>query len=165
MVVAFAASALLIFARKPVLHAVGVDSIAASHPQAVGIVFLASGLFTCTYIFDWTARIIRRALARRQSRKCITALTYAEKKVLQPFLVNQTKSRPLSLADGVVRGLESKGIIYRSTDAGRLGPLGPTFAFSMEDWVWSKLMERPELIETEDGWPMSDRENRYGWME
>lgn len=96
-------------------------------------------------------RIVREFTANRRSlRKRIRALqdlTPQEQEVLTEYVRNNTKSRFLP-ADGVIGGLQVKGILYQSSPFGRAGLafVAPNFSYNIADWAWNHLKRHPELL-------------------
>lgn len=153
VVVIFIAAILLIFCPPAYLRYLSLDSFKVLHPHIIGLTFLVSGLLVVTYIWDKASYITRLVLARHKSREALNDLTLPERKVLQEFLGMRTKTKPLLLENGVVRGLEVKGIIFRASGIGHMErQLGPCFDYTIHDWAWKKLNTNPKLIEIPEDW-------------
>ncbi len=158
VIVLFVAAGILLFAPPSQLHLVGLDGVAVLHRNIVGLTFLISGILTLTFICTWAFDKARARLDLRRSRQAMRELTYQEKKLLQRFYVRHTKTQRLSAASGVVRGLETAGILSRASELGNMERLSePVFAYNLHHWVWKLIFQHPELISTPDGWYDPDR--------
>lgn len=71
-------------------------------------------------------------------------LTPVECKYLANYIFKQTQTAYFSPSDGVVGGLESKGILYRSSNLGRVH----NFAYNIQPWAYEQLSKNPQLLTT-----------------
>ena len=73
----------------------------------------------------------------------LSSLTPAEKRALQPYILNNENSVGFSIADGVAGGLVAKKILYRSANISH----GYSFPHNLQHWAREHLTKHPELLE------------------
>jgi len=102
-----------------------------------------------TYPIEWSWKILA---ARRhdghESKKRIAYLknlTKKEKKALQAYISQGTKTARWNVDSGVIAGLVGNSVLYR---ASKYGNAVGGFAFNISDWAWAYLLDHPEYIET-----------------
>jgi hypothetical protein len=81
-------------------------------------------------------------------------LTEDEKTILRFYIHGKTKTNYLRYQDGVVQGLESKGIIYL---ASRRGNMFRGFAYNISKIAWDRLNEKRGLLSGETNLARTDR--------
>ena len=69
-------------------------------------------------------------------------LTPVECKYLVNYVFKQTQTAYFAPSDGVVGGLESKGILYRSSNLGRVHK----FAYNIQPWAYEQLRQNPQFL-------------------
>lgn len=69
-------------------------------------------------------------------------LTPVECTYLANYIFKQTQTAYFAPSDGVVGGLESKGILYRSSNLGRVHK----FAYNIQPWAYEQLSKNPHLL-------------------
>ena len=69
-------------------------------------------------------------------------LTPVECKYLVNYIHKHTQTAYFAPSDGVVGGLESKGILYRSSSLGRVH----NFAYNIQPWAYEQLRKNPQLL-------------------
>ena len=147
--VLFVASAFLLFAPHELLHSFGIEWLSPEHSRISGLIFLISGAFILTYIATWVSSLIHSGLVLHHQKRRLRELTDPEKRVLQRFIANGTKTEYLEAADGIVCSLERNGILFRSAELGTWGYTGPPiFSYNLQDWVWKEIIDNPILIRT-----------------
>jgi hypothetical protein len=90
-------------------------------------------------IWAWWQRRQRSAALRME----LLDLSATEKQLLKGYLEQRTKTQYFTLTNGVATGLESRKILYR---AANMGDMISGFAFNIQPWAWSELIEHPELL-------------------
>ncbi len=81
--------------------------------------------------------------ARRGRGKWLADLTPVEKGYLQEYIQHDTTTRTFSYSDGVARGLEAKGILYRASTLSREVDL---FDYNIQPWAYRALKANPGLL-------------------
>lgn len=81
-------------------------------------------------------------LAVRLGRRKLHHLSEPEKQVLRGYVYKRTPTQYLSMADGVVGGLENARIIYMSSNVGNM----MSWAYNIQPWAWEYLNSHPELL-------------------
>jgi hypothetical protein len=69
-------------------------------------------------------------------------LTPVEGEYLVKYTFKQTQTAYFAPSDGVVGGLESKGILYRSSNLGRVHE----FAYNIQPWAYEQLRKNPQIL-------------------
>jgi Super-infection exclusion protein B len=141
-------AAILLFAREEFLKLIGVFELAQKNRSVLGLTLLVSvSLFTISIGADGVSIVKswRRKLRfyERVSDR-LNCLTEDEKQILRFYIARQTRANVLRYDDGVVQGLVSEGIIYRSAS---LGNMVKGFAHNIHDFVWDYLNVHPHLLE------------------
>ena len=114
----------------------------------IGAVFLGSAVLIATHILATIGKplfdLVLDAILRGQRQKRLHDLTGKEKKILRAYIENETRSLQLPITSGVVNGLVSENIIYRSSSVGE--GVGMKFAHNIQPWAREYLKENPELL-------------------
>lgn len=82
----------------------------------------------------------------RSGKKRLHRLTVEEKQILRQYVNGQTRSVHLSINSGVVSGLVSEGIIYRSSDLSNPHYGRTAFAYNIQPWAWDYLNKHGDLL-------------------
>lgn len=141
-------AAALLFSPRPWLSSIGVDGIASSQRQFIGLLFICS-LAICSVALSVKAinfikyRLYVRSRERR-TREKLSSLMEDEKQILRYYFVYQTRSNVLRFDDGVVKGLEAAGVIYRASEVGNILE---GFAYNISNVAWKYIEQNPELLE------------------
>jgi hypothetical protein len=135
------------FGKQAWLERLGVYDFTQHNRQWLGIVFLVSVLLFCVdrgiAVFRWINDAMFGAKIRKDIIKNLESLTEDEKKILRFYITLQTKTNSLRYDDGVVRGLEAKFIIFRSS---QIGNMIDGFAYNISDFAWDYLNKNQHLL-------------------
>ncbi len=127
----------------------GIASVIESHETALGLTFLGTGAILATYplhaLWKLGAQYRLKARALRAGKNRLHRLTVSEKKLLQLYAVNQTRTRRLNLGSGVAGGLVQEGILFHSSN---VGSQIDGLAYNIQSWAYDYIVERPELVAT-----------------
>ena len=172
---ACAASAVLLFAPSWALGLIALDGFAKDQRTLIGLVFLFSSILVATEIglqihgrinkrreaaaaqvADRKQREEKRQLEAQQLAEAsearvrrLEALTNDEKRMLQPYVINNVRSRRLPYNSGTRHALAGSAILASAAQA-------MNFDFEMDDyavqaiiqpWALEELRRRPELID------------------
>lgn len=157
------ASGFLLWTDKSILDSLGVKDFVSSNKFYLGLTFvLASALF----VVDIFVRLLDRARQKwafREYKRFIVErlhmLTEDEKQILRFYIVNNTRANSLKIDDGVVQGLATAQIIYRSAS---VGDLLRGWAFNISDVAWDYLHKNPHLLEGVNNSFRNDKDS-YRW--
>jgi len=72
-------------------------------------------------------------------------LTLKERQALRRYVTGNTQTATFHIGDGVAKGLEVKGILYRATSVSK-GPV-PEFDFNIQPWAYDYIVQDPDLLE------------------
>lgn len=146
--IAFSCGALL-FIPADMLESLGLHAFAQSNETVIGAIFLGSGVLLITHVLATIGKpLLEMALdtiLQGQRQKRLHDLTSEEKKILLKYIENDARSLQLPITSGVVNGLVSEDIIYRSSSVGE--GAGMRFAHNIQPWAREYLKENPELLE------------------
>lgn len=96
-------------------------------------------------IMKYTGRKISTKYSKYQTVKYISKLTDEEKDVLRTYINEKTQTLYLSIENGVVRGLELKGIILRVANIG--DAIDSTFAYNLQPYIYKYLLSHKAILE------------------
>jgi len=139
--------AFLLFGPEKFLARLGLNKFTEDYRTWLGLSFIVSISFVFIYILNEIVTFFGSIINKRKFRKSVIArlrkLTEDEKQILRFYFSNNTRSNVLKVDDGVVQGLVSDGIIYRSVT---LGNLLEGFAHNITDFVWEYIHSNQELL-------------------
>ncbi len=137
----------LLFAPPELLARFGLIGWVEGYRQFFGLGFLLSATLLLSSgimaIYDYAKGRKEEARLKNQRQQKLHKLSEPEKEVLRNFVHNQTTTQYLSIADGVVGGLEAKHILYRTSNVGGIYE----WAYNIQPWAWEYLNAHPELLE------------------
>lgn len=140
-------AAFLLFGPDSWLKQIGIYDFTQNNRQWVGLVFIISFiLFSVDRSIAITAWIRNKMSAAKFAKRRLQrlqCLTEDEKQILRFYIAKQTKTNSLRFDDGIVRGLEATGIIYR---AASVGTMYQGLAYNISDFAWNYLNENPDLL-------------------
>jgi len=141
-------AAFLLFSSEKTLKQLSVFEFTQNYRPIIGLVLIVTvplflvSIFADTFSFirDWW----RKRKYYRKMTERLNSLTEDEKQILRFYFANETRANTLRIDDGVVQGLVSEGIIYRSAS---LGNMLDGFAHNISDFAWNYLYGNPHLLE------------------
>jgi hypothetical protein len=140
-------AALFLFLPDKSLKWFGIYDFAQHYRPWLSVVFISTGVL---FIVDRSIAVRGWARHKKQVARFsesrlqrLHRLTEDEKQILRFYIAKQTRANMLRVDDGIVQGLVSAGIIYRSTT---LGNVLEGFAHNISDFAWDYLHEHPELL-------------------
>lgn len=131
--------AVLLLGPLQLLQAFGVAQLAQDHRQWIGLALLGCAFGLLAHAGRWAGRRWRQRNAQRRVRQYMLQMTEDERDVISGYVVQNTRTQRLRFDDGVVRGLEAAGVIYR---VGTLGGLVEGFAYNLTPTAWKVLHEQ-----------------------
>lgn len=138
------ATGFLLFGDSAVVGKMGLTVTLDSFREYIGAVFVLSSAILGTNVSLSIWKSFQIIFLRIGAKRYLRRLTPDEKELLARFIVDNSKTRNLSITDGIAIHLETIGIIYQSSNIGRLH----SFPYTMHSWAWSFLHHHPELIST-----------------
>jgi hypothetical protein len=141
-----AVTAFLLFAPKPWLEFLSVQSLVDSNRGVIGLIFISAGFTAVVNLaFEVGAKssqwLSRLQITRSKSQR-LHNLTDAEKDLLNTYIMANTRTQIFKDNDGVAMGLRRDKVIYLASTTGTY--LG--FPFNIENWAWQYLKGHPELL-------------------
>ena len=123
------------------------DLFISDYRKFIGVIFLGVGSTLIVTFLVWVYlklnKVIKekRALSVKQAR--LIDLTMEEKAILSDYIFGKTRTQILPITSGVVSGLVSAKIIYRSAGTIRF----PDCAHNIQPWAWEYLRLNSYLLE------------------
>ena len=152
----------LLFASMGFLKFLGVFEFAQNNRPMLGLALVVTvALFAVSVSADalvfakgrWRKRKFYRRVTDR-----LNCLTEDEKQILRFYIAKQTRANVLRYDDGVVQGLVSDGIIYRSAS---LGNMLEGFAHNINDFALDYLHEHQHLLVGSTNTYRTDKREAY----
>jgi hypothetical protein len=139
---------LFIFSPDATAKRMGFLDIRTKYKAYASLAFLLTvSLMTVQIVTHVSTLISKRRKAakfKKEMYEHLQRLSPEEKQVLCAYLLQNTKTQYFSPQDGIISGLVSRHILYRSSNVGNL--YGRGFAFNIQQWVWDYLITHRELI-------------------
>jgi hypothetical protein len=156
-------SGALLFFPDDFLDRIGLSTFVKDNRQWLGLALLVSSTLWTVFIIasGWnsTKKLLLQRKVRRRVVKKLQALTEGEKEILRYYLAENTRANVLKIDDGVVQGLVTSRIIYRSTS---MGNLVEGFGHNITDFAWDYLHLYPGLLDGTNNYYRTDKRQR-GW--
>lgn len=141
-------SGFLIFGPPSIITASGMTKLVADYRPWIGGAFTLSCAYLLAHAGKYVADEVKTwRTARRQEKqraKWLETLTPDEKARLLPYIRDKRASMTHPIGDGVVGGLQGKGIIYRSSS---IGHAISGFPYNLQPWAREALEKNPELLD------------------
>lgn len=136
-----------LFAPSELIAKLGLDNLDQKYRPYIGGAFLISSGVVTVAVIRWLSIFGMAFLnvrgIKRKAIKRLQSLNEDEKQILRFYVSQQTRANTLRFDDGVVQGLVSAGIIYRST---QIGNMLEGFSYNIQDFAWEYLHEHPDLL-------------------
>ena len=144
--VAIAAGA-LIFLPSSMLNAMGLTSFVETYRGYIGLAFLISIVLLATDAVIWIWKQIKSHRNKRKTEenrvRLIQSLTAEERQYLAPYILEGQNTCYYAMDDGVAGGLNSKGILFISSN---IGSLVSGIAFNLQPWARELLSVRSDVF-------------------
>lgn len=145
---ALVASALLLFLPDAVMARIGLARLFEPYRMYVGVAFIVSASLVVVWIVSSLAAPLLDQFEtwrlHRHSLKTLRELTDAEKAFLRPYIRGRENTQYALISDGVPRGLQAKGVIYRASN---VSMPGGGFPFNLQPYVRQLLNEHGYLLD------------------
>ena len=153
IVTIFCLTTFLLFAPELWINKIGIKTFINNYKSIIGIFFLTSIFLTVTRFLGYFYRIF---IEKRKIEKfkisleiLIKELNQDEKFILKHFIEQKVCSLYLNSLDGCVSSLESKSIIYRTSNitfySGGMGN-SLSFPYSLDSDIENTLKKNPNLL-------------------
>ncbi len=153
VVITFCLTAFLLFAPELWINIIGVKFFINNYKSIIGIFFLVSIFLIVIRFLEYFHRIF---IEKRKIEKfkisleiLIKELNQDEKFILKHFIEQKVSSLDLNSLDGCVSSLESKSIIYRTSNITFYsGGMGNSlyFPYSLDNDIETTLKKNPNLL-------------------
>jgi hypothetical protein len=106
---------------------------------------ISGGLFDLVKVNSSSlARWVQSSQTRRNQAKILEATSRVEREVLARYIADDTTTMAFEIRDGIVNGLISKGILYRSSQL--TNPMSYDLDTNIQPWAWRYLKSHPENL-------------------
>jgi len=162
LIALFAMASVLLFCPEEFLKFIGVLELAKDYRAVLGIAFVVTGVLLVTSIASTMAAAFKRGARKRHFQRGIAErlnrLTEDEKEILRFYIAQNTRANMLRIDDGVVQGLVTSGIIYRSA---RFGDAIYGWAHNINEFAWDYLQIQPDLLDGTSNRERTDRKQVF----
>jgi hypothetical protein len=142
----FLAGIFLLFAPSKWLGPTGLIALRDQYRPWVGGTTLLSASILAVQALIWIGVRIRWRINERTRRDHLRDLSFEEKQILQLYVLGGRPTVYFPMGDGVIGGLEAKGIVYRSSSI----VIRFKVPYNIQPWALRYLKHHPELI-TDEG--------------
>jgi hypothetical protein len=147
-IAALIASSLLLFLPEATAQQIGIAELRQIWRGYIGATFIVSVSLICAYGISAISRSVRNTLDDRHLHRLtlgtLRLLTADEKRLLRPFIIEGVNTVNADISDGIVGGLISKRIVYRSSNVGHLIS---GFPYNLQPIARKVLSEKPNLLD------------------
>jgi len=141
-------SGFLVFAPASILNSAGMTKLVSEYRPWLGGALTLSCAYLLAHAVKYSADSIKvwqgdRSLDKQRMR-WLKSLTPDEKGRLIPYIRDERASVTYPVGDGVIGGLQGKGILYRASS---IGHAISGFPYNLQPWAREALMEHPEFLD------------------
>lgn len=152
-------SAFLLFSPETILKKLSLYDLVQNYRPWVGIVLVFTSALIIVAMAIEITKWGKRWWSKRKFYGCVieklNSLTEDERQILRFYIEKQTKTNYLGMDDGIVQGLISAGILYRSAPVGN--PLA--YPHNINDFAWNYLNVCPDTLKGSTNTYRNDRES------
>jgi hypothetical protein len=141
------ASAFVLFCPDDLAARLGADGLRAAHRPLLGGALVVCSTVLASMMLGWAWQTTVSTLQIRKAMRDLHRLPPDQKRVLRLYIERDVSTGHFELQDGVARGLEAQGLIFRASDTGNVLT---GFPFNIQPWVREYLKTHPEVF---DGLP------------
>ncbi len=138
---------ILLFTPLHILRQVALYDLTQHYRQWLGLAFLISSVLFGVDRGVWVVGVIKNLMLKAKIQKRIIhrlkSLTEEEKQILRFYIINKSKTNTLRIQDGIVKGLEADGVIFRSAN---YGSMLEGWSFNITDFAWDYLQKDQSLL-------------------
>lgn len=144
------ATGLILFLPNSIINKLYMTTFKEKYGFIVGVIFLIS--FSILFIscivtgYKWVGNLYRNIKFKKHSKKLLISLTLGEKIIVGLLYEKSNHTLELPLNDGIIRCLEQKSIITKTTTQYVSDLINPKFPYMLNPWVVKKLQNDDELL-------------------
>lgn len=142
------ATGFLSFAENDILMKLSLQNFKSKYGMWIGLIFVVSCALLIGYMSIHVWKIVQRKyksiMMMLYRKKKLHELTKEEKRILQKYFIEDTKSVSISYNSGIASELEYFKIIYRSSNVSQIGLI---FPYNIQPWAYKYLKKRPKLLQ------------------
>ncbi|MGQ8886881.1 super-infection exclusion protein B [Serratia sp. TSA_105.2] len=155
LVMIIIALSLILFLPEAAAQTIYVDGFRKAYGVYIGPVWLLTIAFCGGRLYHHIIEKRKQAKQLIRLKKSLSELTPEEKGYLLPYIINGENSIYVGIQDGIMAGLQKKGITYRASN---MGDQMNGFAFNLQSWARQHLVENEHLLNHAVGRPKTPRE-------
>jgi|GEM_PF-5446514 len=95
-------------------------------------------------IYDFINNYYIGFIRKKNTENFLKHLTNDEKDILKVYMNENIRTQYISISNGVINGLSTKGLVYCSSNIGIPG--GTSIAFNIQDMAFKILQKNPEFL-------------------
>lgn len=134
---------IILFSPSSWIEQLNLSEFRANYGAWLGPVFLLVTAILVSRMFKFFSQAVGGFQENRERLEILKNLTSDEKSYLKIFLENDTSTISREISDGVICSLESKRVVYRSSN---LSSYWKTFPYSLYPWARKILKKKPALL-------------------
>lgn len=142
------AMSVLLFAPDPLAQTLGVTEVRASYRGLIGGAFIVSWSYLTVNFLWWLRKKASTTWLSRKKRlareKYLHNLTPEERGYLAPYVLENINTQKFEIEDGIIGGLLSKEIVFRSSNVFDMSEGVP---YNIQSWAKDYLRDHPALLE------------------
>lgn len=136
--------ALILFSPDSWIDKFSLSEFRVNYRVWLGPAFLCILAILVSRAFTFISESVVGFQIKRERLNNLKTLTRDEKEYLRIFVEKDTATISREISDGIIGSLESKGIVYRTSN---LSSHWKTFPYSLRPWARKYLKEQPKLLE------------------
>lgn len=158
LVMIIIALSLILFLPDSAAHTIYVDGFRKSFGVYIGPTWLLTIAFCGGRLYHHIMEGRRQAQRMSKLKESLEELTSEEKGYLLSYIAGDKNSVYVGVQDGVMAGLQRKGITYRASN---VGDVLTGYAFNLQPWARKHLKENLHLLLNATGRPKTPREKYH----
>lgn len=151
MLFLFLGSSFLLFASDSFLKKIYLYQIIIKFNSLIGIIFFLSIIIILTKIILFIYKKIEKSYSEKRAtknlEKMLEELSKKEKNILKLIFESEDNLNYLSLHSGIVKKLETEGIIGKTTSTHTVSMWDPSWPYALQPWVYKYLEKHPEYFD------------------
>jgi len=149
---------LILFIPLETAKVLAVDKFRDNYRIFIGPIFLLTMSFLIGRILIFITRWYSKKRSLKLKQKSLHRLTPEEKGYLIPYIRDKKNTIYVDIRDGIMNGLNAKGITYVASN---VGDLFNGIAFNLQPWAREYIEKNPHLLDGYKGQPMTLRQKLY----
>lgn len=150
--------ALILYLPDNHAKTLAVETFRVKYRVYLGPAFLLTLSFCAARVFSFCMTGYNQKKSLKSMQQLLHKWTPEEKGYLAPYIQGGLNSINVGMDDGIMSGLQSKGITYRASN---MGNLLDGFAFNLQPWAREYLEKNPEILKGAVGRPLTPQQKLH----